>query len=271
MEKYSDYHLHSKFSFDSKESIENILIKAKDMNIKEICLTEHFSMIEDNVSYGFLNFEEYAQEIYKFNSTQEISKYNSITNDVKIKIGLEIGEGHLRIKEIDEYLKGKPIDFIIGSIHRIDNITVTSHLEEKDVDEVYKKYFLEMYKLADTSEYDVLGHMDLVQRYAWNKYSRYNYLDYLDLIDNLLKKVIERGKGIEINTSILKKHNDFMPKLDIVKRYKELGGEIITVGSDAHSAERVGEGIRDVYEFLKDINFKYISTYDKRKYTPISL
>ncbi|WP_315112514.1 histidinol-phosphatase HisJ family protein [Clostridium intestinale] len=262
MYKYNDYHLHSKFSFDSKEDIKNIILKAKDKHIKEICLTEHFSMIEGNFSYGFLDFEEYAQEI---------SKYNSANNDMKIKLGLEIGEGHLRIKEIDDYLKGKPVDFIIGSLHRIDNIGVINHIEEKDIDEVYKSYFLEMYELADTSEYDVLGHMDLVQRYAWNKYSRYNYLDYLDLIDNLLKKVIEKGKGIEINTSILKTRNDFMPKLDIVKRYKELGGEIITVGSDAHSADRVGEGIEYVYEFLKEINFNYIATYDKRKVTLIPL
>ena len=68
MYKYNDYHLHSKFSFDSKENIKNIILKAKDKHIKEICLTEHFSMIEGNVSYGFLNFEEYAQEISQFNS-----------------------------------------------------------------------------------------------------------------------------------------------------------------------------------------------------------
>lgn len=254
---YGDYHLHSKFSFDSQESIEKIYIKAEEEGLKEICLTEHFSMNKNNVSYGFLDFQKYFEEINGYNSQKSES--------VKIKVGLEIGEGHLKINEIDEYLKDKKIDFIIGSIHRINDIGIVKYIEMNNIKKVYEDYFLELYKLADKGEYDVLGHMDLVQRYSWNEYDKYNYISYLDLIDNILKKVIDRGKGIEINTSILKKHNDFMPKFEIIKRYKDLGGEIITVGSDAHKCDRVGEGISLTYELLREVGFKYVTRYDKRK------
>lgn len=254
---YGDYHLHSKFSFDSQESVENICKKAQEVGLNEICLTEHFSMNENNVSYGFLDFQKYIEEINKYNSLK--------SNDVEIKIGLEIGEGHLRINEIDEYLQGKKIDFIIGSVHRINDIGIMKYIEMHDIKKVYEDYFLELYKLSHIGEYDVLGHLDIVQRYSWEKYDKYNYISYLDLIDNILKRVIERGKGIEINTSILKKHNDFMPKFDIIKRYKELGGEIITVGSDAHKSDRVGEGITLTYELLREAGFKYVTRYDKRK------
>lgn len=254
---YSDYHLHSNFSFDSQESIENICKAAEKVGLTEICMTEHFSMNENNVSYGFLNFENYYKEICKYN--------NAENNNVKIKIGLEIGEGHLRINEINEYLRNKNIDFIIGSVHRINDIGIVKYIEINKIEKVYEDYFLELYKLADNGEYDVLGHLDIVQRYAWTKYGSYDYNRYIDFIDNIFKKVIERGKGIEINTSILKSYNDFMPKLEVIKRYKELGGEIITVGSDAHKSDRVGEGILLAYELLREVGFKYVARYDKRK------
>lgn len=253
---YADYHLHSKFSFDSKESIENICIRSKEMGLNEICLTEHFSMNEVNVSYGFLDFDKYIEEINKFNTFSK--------NNIKIKVGLEIGEGHLRIKEINDYLEGKNVDFIIGSLHRINDIGIIQHIEKQDINKVYEDYFMELYKLADIGEYDVLGHLDLVQRYSWSKYAKYKYNNYSDLIDLILRKVIERGKGIEVNTSIMKLHNEFMPKIEIIKRYKELGGEIITVGSDAHKCDRVGEGISVTYELLRDAGFKYITRYDNR-------
>lgn len=254
---YSDYHLHSKHSFDSQESIKNICTVAKEIGLSEICLTEHFSMNENNVSFGFLDFEKYLKEINEYNFQEK--------DQLKIKVGLEIGEGHLRIKEIDEYLKDKKVDFIIGSVHRINDIGLIKYIEMNDIKKVYEDYFLELYKLADIGEYDVLGHMDIVQRYAWGKYGRYDYLSFLDIIDNILKRTIERGKGIEINTSILEKHDDYMPKLEIVKRYKELGGQIITVGSDAHKCNRVGEGISLVYDFLREVGFEYVSRYDERK------
>jgi histidinol phosphate phosphatase HisJ family len=254
---YGDYHLHSSFSPDSKEAIENIHNKAKENLLSEICLTEHISMSKDDSSYDYLKYDEYVKEINKYNGQAE--------SEVSIKIGLEIGEGHRYIKEVDEYIKDKDIDFIIGSLHRIDDIGIIGCLEKYDVKKVYQDYFKELYEVADKSQYDVMGHLDLVQRYAWNKYGRYEYTNYADLIDCVLKRVIERGKGIEINTSILKNHKECMPKAEIVKRYRELGGEIITVGSDAHSFERVGDGISLAYEFLKESGFKYITRYDKRK------
>ncbi|WP_238883725.1 histidinol-phosphatase HisJ family protein [Clostridium sp. YIM B02551] len=254
---YGDYHLHSSFSPDSKEAIENIYNKAKESYLSEICLTEHISMNENDSSYGYLKYDDYIEEINKYNGQE-----GSV---LPMKIGLEIGEGHKYIKEVEEYIKDKDIDFIIGSLHRIDTIGVIGYLEKYDLKKVYEDYFKELYEIADRSNYDVIGHIDLVQRYAWKKYGKYEYRNYVDLIDSILKRAIERGKGIEINTSILKNRKEYMPKLEIVRRYRELGGEIITVGSDAHSFDRVGEGISLVYELLKDSGFKYISRYDKRK------
>ncbi|MDD7794216.1 histidinol-phosphatase HisJ family protein [Clostridium sp. 'White wine YQ'] len=258
MKKYfGDYHVHSSFSPDSKEAIENIFNKAKESLLSEICLTEHISMNENDSSYDYLKYNNYIEEVNKYNGQE--------SSELSIKIGLEVGEGHRYIKEVGEYIKDKDIDFIIGSLHRIDDIGIIGYLEMYDIKKVYEDYFKELYEVADKSEYDVLGHLDLVQRYAWNKYGRYEYKNYEDLIDCILKRVIERGKGIEINTSILKNRKEYMPKSEIVRRYRELGGKIITVGSDAHSFERVGEGISIAYDFLKESGFKYISRYDKRK------
>ncbi|MEQ8197287.1 MAG: histidinol-phosphatase HisJ family protein [Clostridiaceae bacterium] len=253
---FADYHIHSKFSFDSKESIKNIYSRAVEAGLNEICMTEHFSLDEEDSSWGFLDFSKYEEEIYKYQSKK--------MNNIKVKVGLEIGEGHLQIEPINKYLKKKDIDFIIGSLHNINGLGLRRNILKYSIDKVYEDYFRELYILADKAEYDVIGHLDLIQRYAWDQYGKYEINRYIDLIESILKKVIERGKGIEINTSILKQRDDFMPKIDIVKRYKELGGEIITVGSDSHSSDRLGEGISLSYEFLRDIGFEYVSTFEKR-------
>jgi len=117
----------------------------------------------------------------------------------------------------------------------------------------------------------VLGHLDIVQRYAFETGKVYDLEDYKDYIYDILKIIISRGKGIEINTSGLLSNNLLFPKLEILQMYKDLKGEILTVGSDAHSRNRVGEKISYVYDTLKNIGFKYVFTYDNRKSNGILL
>ena len=113
-------------------------------------------------------------------------------------------------------------------------------------------------------DFDVLGHLDIVQRYAFEAGGVYNFEDYKDYIYDILKIIISRGKGIEVNTSGLS-NNLLFPKLEILHMYKDLKGEILTVGSDAHTSNRVGEKISYAYDMLKDIGFNYVFTYDNRK------
>ena len=109
MKYLSDYHMHSKYSFDAVQTIEQAIEKAISMNISEICLTEHISFDPDDQSYNFFNFTDYEKEINELSH-----KYKDI---IKIKIGLEAGEIHLYNNEFNKFFSENNLDFIIGSIH----------------------------------------------------------------------------------------------------------------------------------------------------------
>lgn len=256
MRYLSDYHLHSKYSFDGNQTIEQIILKAISKEINEICLTEHISFDPKDKSYNFFNFKDYKKELQKLSK-----KYDG---KIKIKKGLEIGEYHLYQKDFDKYFKEHNLDFIIGSIHNLNGRGFRTNIAENGVKYTYETYFKEVLTFVEMGDFDVLGHLDIVQRYAFETGKVYNLDDYKDYIYDILKTIIARGKGIEVNTSGLS-NNLLFPKLEILNMYKDLKGEILTVGSDAHSRNRVGENINYVYDILKDIGFKYISTYDNRE------
>lgn len=256
MRYLSDYHLHSTYSFDANQSIESIIIKAISMELNEICLTEHISFDHQDISYNFFDFEDYRNQIQRLSA-----KYSEKIN---IKKGLEIGEYHLYKDEFDKYFKENNLDFIIGSIHNINGKGLRTNITENGIKSTYENYFKEVIKFVQIGNFDVLGHLDLVQRYAFEAGGVYNFKDYEDYIYDILKILISRGKGIEINTSGLS-NSLLFPKLEILHMYKYLNGEILTVGSDAHISNRVGENISYVYDMLKNIGFKYVFTYDNRK------
>ena len=242
-----DYHMHSKYSFDAVQTIEQAIEKAISMNISEICLTEHISFDPDDQSYNFFNFTDYEKEINELSH-----KYKDI-----IKI-------HLYNNEFNKFFSENNLDFIIGSIHNINGRGLNTNLRELGSSSTYENYFNEVLKLSSNSDFDVLGHLDLVQRYAFKTYGVYDFNTYKDIIHEILKTIIQNGKGIEVNTSGLKE-NLLFPKLEILQMYKDLKGEIITVGSDSHNYNRVGENIENTYNLLKDIGFKYVFTFEKRQ------
>ena len=258
----SDYHMHSKYSFDANQSIEEIILKAISMELNEICLTEHISFDPEDTSYKFFDFKDYGNEIQRLSQ-----KYQGKIN---IKKGLEVGEYNLYKEDFDNYFKEHDLDFIIGSTHNLNGKGLRTNISENGVSSTYETYFKEILKLAQMGDFDVLGHLDLVQRYAFEAGGIYNFEDYKDYIYEILKIIISRGKGIEVNTSGLA-NNLLFPKLEILHMYKDLKGEILTVGSDAHTSNRVGEKISCVYDILRDIGFKYIFTFDKRKTNGIIL
>lgn len=262
MKYLSDYHMHSKYSFDAVQTIEQAIKKAISMNTSEVCLTEHISFDPDDKSYNFFNFSDYEREINELSH-----KYQDA---IKVKIGLEAGEIHLYNNEFNKFFRENNLDFIIGSIHNINRLGLNTNLREFGSSTTYKNYFNEVLTLASNSDFDVLGHLDLVQRYAFKTYGVYEFNTYKDIIHEILKTLITNGKGIEVNTSGLKE-NLLFPKLEILQMYKDLKGEIITVGSDSHNYNRVGENIENTYNLLKDIGFKYVFTFEKRQPKGISL
>lgn len=255
-----DYHHHSKFSFDGKDCLADICKAATEKNIAEICFTEHFDVDPKDVSYGVLNYAAYHEMIEECRK-----KYG---DRLKLKRGLEIGEPHLKmyVDDLKRELSAMDLDFIIGSVHNLNSVKLRLTMPGKTAKQIYTDYFAEIMQMVQTADIDVIGHLDLMKRYAFSEYGNYDFNAFKEKITEILQMAIKRNIGIELNTSGLRNSvGEIYPKREVVQLYKDLGGEIITIGSDSHSCQDTFSGCEVGYAMLRELGYKYIYTFEKRK------
>lgn len=257
----ADYHLHTDYSIDSNCSIKERLKWASENDLEEICLTDHIdSFLAD--SYSFIDYNKYKNEV------QEENKL--LNSNIKIKYGIEIGLFPHMKNEANTYINSLDLDFVIGSthsVHKQDLYAYKDFFNTRDKKDAYNDYFEQvLLNIKTIDNFDVHGHLDFVYRYSGYPNPDLNYIDHKEIIDLVLKTLIEKGKGIEINLSGPRYGSkSFYPSYDIVKAYKQLGGEIITLGSDTHAKEYVKGLILQAQDQLKDIGYDYVTTFEKRK------
>lgn len=253
-----DYHMHSTVSFDGKGSPMEMAAEAKKVGLKEICFTDHIDCVRDKRNPDMIF---------------ETECYNRAYNDLKceglnIKKGLEYGLTPFNRELFKEDLKRRNFDFVIGSVHFVDNFDVyyPEFWQNKTEKEVFQSYLEETLKCVSIhNDYDVLGHLTYVTKSPANiSKGTIIYNDYKEITDEILIQLVKKGKGMEINTSGVDRIGDFLPSYDFLKRFRELGGEIVTVGSDSHAPNRVGQHIPQALEILKEI-FGYVCTYENRQ------
>lgn len=258
-----DYHLHSSFSGDSDTPMEDVIRKGTDMGFTIMCITEHLDMdFPESTGLDFsLDMESYYN---KFSTLRE--KYKPLLD---LRFGVELGlQPHLAARH-REFIQEYPFDFIIGSSHIADGIDpyYPEFYEGRTEDEAYRSYFESILEnLNAFSDVDVYGHIDYVVRYGPNKNRFYSYKKFSDIIDAILQKIIDKGLGIECNTGGIKYglgHPN--PCEDILTRYRELGGEILTIGSDAHTPKHVGYAFGQLPELLKSCGFTHYTIFKDRK------
>ncbi len=261
---YTDYHLHTTFSHDGISTMEQQIQNAIQKRLKEICFTEHYD-IYDGLENNTLETIEVSNYVEKFERYKE--KYK---NQISLKLGIEIGLQPDIKETITNMVKQYPFDFIIGSSHitcKKDIAMDASFFEGLTQKEAYTKYFrevLENVQLYD--EFDVYGHIDYVIRYGGYGEKIIKYNDYKEILDEILIHIINKGKGIEINTSGYRYGlGSPHPNKEILTRYKELGGKIITIGSDAHKIEDMCSDFDKVTELLKQIGYKNYTIFEKRE------
>ncbi|MDR1774546.1 MAG: histidinol-phosphatase HisJ family protein [Clostridioides sp.] len=257
---FLDYHIHSDFSTDGKSSMEEMILKSIDLNLSEICFCDH-------VDYGVFTDDSFMVDLDKYFEKLNLLK-SKYQDKITIKKGIEFGlQRHLtsyyqnRAKEYD-------FDFIICSIHAIDgqDLYLDSYFDGKTQIEIYENFYNEFFEVVKNyKDYNVLGHLDLIKRYSHFEGSSSDDYFY-DIIESILKQVISDGKGIEINSSCFRyKLPDLTPSMKILKMYKDLGGEIITTGSDAHSTEYLACKFDYIHSVLKELGFKYVAGFNKRQ------
>lgn len=261
----ADCHLHSSFSGDSDANMEDIVKSAIDKGLTHICFTEHQDfeyVVNDDIPEGYFEFNT-DQALYDLLKLKE--KYRS---QITINFGVELGmQEHLARKNAI-YAKSHDFDFIIASSHLVGGKDpyYKECFEGRDEKDVYHDYFKSEYECIKTFRaFDVYGHLDYIFRYGPNKNAGISFDEYKEDIDKILELLIENEKGIEVNSAGYSHGlNAPNPCKDILLEYKRLGGEIITIGSDAHKAEDVARDYDKVEELLKDCGFKYYSVFDGR-------
>lgn len=276
---FADYHIHTEFSDDSDYPMEQVVQDAIAMGMNEICFTDH-------VDYGIKkDWGEPGEMIYRKGGPGEpeemplanvhyptyMETFNELRylygDKISLKIGLEFG---MQTHTIDRYKRlfmKYPFDFIILSIHEVDDKEFWNQEFQrgKTQREYNEKYFQEMLNVVkEYQDYSVLGHMDLIARY--DRQGEYPFEKVEPMITEILKTVIVDGKGIELNTSYHRYGmKNPMPSVNILRLYRDLGGEIITIGSDSHKAGQLGTYIEQAKHLLKELGFRYFCTYEKQQ------
>lgn len=252
-----DYHMHTRVSFDGKETAEDMLRAAETAGLKEICFTDHYDYdprAKEQVM--FFDVEDYAQA------------YDGLESEkLKIRRGVEFGMLADRPELLRQALERRPFDFVIGSVHFVDGLDIymKPYWEGKTMAEAERRVLEQTLACVKShDDFDVLGHLTYISK-AWNNPTKrpVEYASYADIVDEIFRELIRKDKGIEVNTSGMKTSGVFLPHREYVQRFYDLGGKIVTVGSDAHTADRVGEHCTDAARMVADI-FGYVCTFENR-------
>lgn len=260
----ADYHTHSFFSGDSMAPMEDMAKRALNLGLTHICFTEHY-----DPDYVYLPGEEGMFELNTDSYLYELIKLkNKYQGQIEIGFGVELGlQPHLK-KLLALYARSYDFDFIIGSSHICNRKDpyYPEFFENRNEDEAHHEYFETVLESVKALPYfDVYGHLDYVVRYGPTKNDSYTYQKHADIFDKILNTLIDNEKGIELNTGGFRAGlNQPNPCMDILKRYRELGGEIITVGSDAHEPKDIAADFDKACDILKECGFGYYCVFQKR-------
>lgn len=261
----ADYHLHSSFSGDSEAPMEDMVRRAVSLGLTRLCFTEHMDLghpVSASLPAGLFEVDTAAYRKTLFALREQYA------DRIRLLFGIELGmQPHMAAANA-AYAAAWDFDFIIASTHFVGGIDPYDpvYFADKTDEEAYRAYFEEELKgIQSFSDFDVYGHIDYVIRYGRSRDRDYCYDKYADLFDRMLTLLLEKGKGIELNTGGLRKGlREPHPCVEFLKRYRRLGGEIITVGSDAHFTRDIAADFDRAAEFLQQCGFSRYCTFEKR-------
>lgn len=273
----ADYHVHCEFSDDSLYPIDDVCRDAHNMGLDEICFTDHVDYgVKNDVGLPVLSYED-GLPVTNVDYERYFPRIEEMRQEWNDKLfvgrGLELGVQTIKLDDYNKLLdrwEGQ-MDFAIMSIHQVNNLESWNGDMQKGLsrDEFHELYWNEMLSLVNSYQrYSVLGHMDLNRRYdPWG--IDYPFEKVRDICAEIMQKVIATGHGIEINTSGIRYGlGEFQPTADYLKLYRDLGGTIVTVGSDSHKPEHLGKYITEAYDLLRSLGFESVYTY--RNWEPIA-
>lgn len=266
---FADYHVHTEFSDDSVYPMEDVVKDAIAMGMDEICFTDHVDygikedwdcgkeiVYRDGEPMANVDYPRYEAEIRRLRE-----KYG---RKITIRMGMEFGMQMHTIPKFQALYDRYPFDFVILSVHQVEDkeFWTRDFQAGRSQKQYNERYYEEMLNLVTHyHDYSVLGHMDLIVRY--DEAGVYPFENIRPLAEKILRKVIDDGKGIEVNTSYHRYGlGDSTPSKDILRLYRDLGGRIVTIGSDSHKKEHLGAYVDEAKGLLRSLGFGEFCTFE---------
>ncbi|MCL1816958.1 MAG: histidinol-phosphatase HisJ family protein [Clostridiales bacterium] len=268
MQKYYDCHTHSYISFDGNISIAKTCALAYEQGAAGLTFTEHAMLEDDEACDNVPDKEAYVAQL---------EQARAAFPDLELKMGLELDLNPHRQEDINKLLQEGQWDFVLGSVHELFGHNITAYDGRfgngQSVKKAYQAYFGGLYeRVKAVSTFDALGHLDLLRRDRRYINHPFAYGDHAEVLDELLKLLISRGQGLEVNTAGWRYGmEETHPSKQVLRRYCQLGGEVITCGSDCHRSADVFSGIKRGYEMIKEAGFSYVSLFEGRKHKQLKI
>lgn len=272
MKIIADSHVHTTFSHDARDTAEAMVQAALERGLERICFTDHYD--KDTTEWGY---EEVFDPDAYFCTLSALRE--AYAPKIRVCAGIELGLRPYLAGYLEQLLREHPFDQVIGSVHNVmyrpqgeEQVQYTDPAAGKlfglyDDEEGYRMMFETILEnVRAFRDFDTLGHLDYVVRYGRNREEQYSYAKYGDLIDEILKLLVDGGKALEVNSGALCRGLSFAhPHADVLRRYRELGGELVTVGSDAHRTDHVAYAFDKAAELLRECGFSYYVNFEERK------
>lgn len=259
----TDYHMHTHFSPDSVSQPEEMCRAAIRAGLREIAVTDHFELFPSGA------FPDGKYLLSTFEAQQEALARcrEQFAGQLVIRNGIEVGQPQCDPDYAAELMGTLQFDYVIGSVHKMEgrDLGLIEYPDEK-IPGLVEENLSMLYVLADRGDFDCMGHIDIIKRYAAIKGKRIDLMDYRDQLEPILRRLAERGKGLEINTSGLRQAaKETLPASPILALFRSLGGEVLTIGSDAHRPSDVAAGFTQAREVALQAGFRYLATFAERK------
>lgn len=255
-----DMHVHTDNSPDGNHSAIFMCEQAELKGLRGVAFTDHCEV------------DAYKRDGYEksmFQAFFEVSKAKSVfAGQLLVMRGIELGQAIYDIPLAEKILSKYEYDVVIGSLHNLKDMDDFYCIDynKYDANELLDRYFNDLYELTKWNGFDILAHLTYPLRYIVGEHGiEVDMKKYSDIIDEILKLLAQNGKALEINSSGLRqKINELLPNESIIKRFKELGGEYITVGSDAHYAHDIGANLFDALSTARACGFKEVTLFQNR-------
>lgn len=257
-----DYHIHTSLSDDSDTPYTEMLDQAVRLGLTEVAITDHEDPLYPDEEFPFT----LDRPAYQIMLERAVREYHG---RLTVKRGLELGLQETALKECGQIAGEYPYDFIIGSFHTGCGLLLDNgdFYRDRTGEQIHRDFYTDVYQcLSAFKQYSVVGHLNIVDRYLHHLLPKetLNPKSALEILEEILKMVIYDGKGIELNTSSYRYGLPILtPSVEILQLYRRLGGEIITLGSDAHTPEYIADHFDYACEVLERLGYRYVCTFTR--------